>query len=859
MPRRSASSDEEADTPRISGERLGWVLALAAAALVLLASSVHRYDVDRRAAHSFPIEKGRFPDAARGERLDLPWVTGTVTVARDERGVPHLSAIKERDVWVALGFVHAQDRLAQMLWLRRLARGTTAEVRGSAGLDCDRVARTLGIGRLADAEVERLAPETLRVLQAYAEGVNGRLERLRRGAVSPPADLLGAVSDVDPWLPADAIAIQKLVAFAAGNLIETGLVLDDLTRHLGGQPAQPFMPSSSGGRGVEVPQSGPLALLETSPSLPVDERPTPTLELVRSVMIRGGDALVLGGQHSRSGAPMLVGDLRLPPTVPSLLHEVHLRAGDLDVIGAMIPGIPVIWAGSNVRVAWLAAPTNAMTVDLFNEVIRERDQHYQNGSVWEALEHREERLRVRRTGAGESGFDEVVLDVRATRHGPLIGPLLRPSAQGEGAADSGRPARSPLALQWTGMEPGNGIASMLALMRAGSEDQLLAALERHHEPVVAVTYAEVLGAAGMHVAGWLPERRMVTGGVPVHGRFRRYDWRRPIEFSALPAQRLPAGGDRIWLVSSDGEVGDGLSGARIEWLWRDGRRSRRLHGRLEGLTDGGERRGDLGELLGRSPDLSGGQAQEVVPALLRLSQQGGRLRPEAREVAQMLARWDGDVGAASQGAAVYAVFMEHFSSALFRERFGDALYARYTTLPHTHLISVAEAVVVASDRAARPGGWTDLQDVSDAVRSSLRHTWLSLSQRLGPARDRWVFGELQKLMLRPFAPAAAGRDAPSLPALSLPADAYHLDGFEYDARAGGYPVGAAAIYRFGVDLAARDRNVGMLLPGQSEHPRHPHYDDGFVRWHDRSGPLVFTKRLFDRGDGGAALALEPAL
>ena len=124
-------------------------------------------------------------------------------IQRDARGVPHVEAHSEGDAWFGLGFVHAQDRAAQMLWLRRMARGRTAEVLGEPGLPVDRLTRTLGIGRLADAQLERLDPEVREVLERYARGVNAHLDRLRTESVARPLRLRESPASIDAWTPGD--------------------------------------------------------------------------------------------------------------------------------------------------------------------------------------------------------------------------------------------------------------------------------------------------------------------------------------------------------------------------------------------------------------------------------------------------------------------------------------------------------------------------------------------------------------------------------------------------------------------------------------------------------------------------------
>ena len=110
----------------------------------------------------------------RSGNLSLTGLLAPVTVRYDERGVPHIQASNEADLYRSLGYVHAQDRLFQMEMARRLARGELAEVLGPKLLDIDRLFRTLGIRAHADEVARKLDPNspTVQALLAYLDGVN---------------------------------------------------------------------------------------------------------------------------------------------------------------------------------------------------------------------------------------------------------------------------------------------------------------------------------------------------------------------------------------------------------------------------------------------------------------------------------------------------------------------------------------------------------------------------------------------------------------------------------------------------------------------------------------------------------------
>src|SRR6266478_9172506 len=124
-------------------------------------------------------------------RSSLPQVEGRiivrglkseVTIARDSDGVPLITAGDDEDAAFGLGFAHAQDRLFQMELMRRNGAGRLAELFGAQAVDTDRQMRTLGIYRLAEAEVPLLSEPVRRGLEAYASGVNAFLAS-RSGAL----------------------------------------------------------------------------------------------------------------------------------------------------------------------------------------------------------------------------------------------------------------------------------------------------------------------------------------------------------------------------------------------------------------------------------------------------------------------------------------------------------------------------------------------------------------------------------------------------------------------------------------------------------------------------------------------------
>lgn len=846
--------------PRTEGgasglSQLGIRLGVPALLLVGLLFAAQRWGEDDRVDRaSFAIVSGT---------IRLADLTTPVEILRDGRGIPHLFARNERDAWFTLGFAHAQDRLGQMFTLRRRALGRSAESLGAEALPTDRLARLLGIPAASQAVVDALPEASRGVLEAYSAGVNARLSRIRKGLVPAPKTLEPQAGGLEDWRPADSIAVVKLLSWCMGGTLETTLLLDDLIQRLDSVPARPFFPGRASvdfGVAPDVPRHAPDR--DVTGGRREQALRGSTRALCRGIGIPSGGAWVLEGSKTESGAPILVADWHFEPSVPGLFYEAHLSAEGLEATGVTMPGSPIFWAGRNPDFAWASVPASAPISDLFIETLREERGLYQNGTLWVPIETREEELRWRDARGGQQAQ---TMEVRSTRHGPLVEALWRfpaeaSSSSSDGSADAAASEQSPArrsrasrALSWTGALPGDGLTSMLALLRIERADQVPEALAQHHEPVLAFAFADRRGGGGVQVAGWLANRPLPTGLVPVQGRLRSFDWREPVSIDSMPGARFGEGG-KPWVVALD-QPWPGRGGLdQTEWLWRPGDRAARLDRVLEErAAEGPLDLRDAAELL---QDERAQRAPRVVAALVSLARRAGSLPVEAEEIARLLERWDGGMQVSSPGAAAYHVMIEHLLEALLREPFGAELYERYLETPHVQPQNAIERLVARAAKLRRAGGWTDEAQVTAAIRASLRATWVSLNHRLGPTRDRWAWGELHRMQFRSLATEPIG--AKPLPALAAPGSEQTLAFARH--RAGrSFGVDRAGLFRVAMDLGAPDRMLSSLAPGQTEHPGHPHTTDGITRWASARLSLVATSRLVIEEESFERLVLEPAL
>jgi penicillin amidase len=730
----------------------------------------------------------------------LAGITQPARIDRDRHGVPHIDAAGESDAFFALGFCQAQDRLDQLLHLRRRARGTAAEEVGAEALESDQLARLLDFRGLADRQWENLSPAARGALEAYAAGVNARIERLAPG--EPGA--ASRAPAIELWRPQDSLALYKLFSWGLSESIDASLVLNELVAQLGASDAVRFFPAQSPPR-----PAGTRATAAAASWLPRGARALRASFGLAAHGV-GSTAFAVGGRMTESGYPVLVADSHFEPIAPAALYLAHLRTPDSDIAGATLAGVPVFWWGRNPKLAWAAVNAGLVVTDLYTETLRKEGSEYHDGRSWRPVDAHVEEIAVRRSA-------DATLAIRRTAHGPLL-----PAADPE--------ADEAIAVAWTGARPASsgGIAALLAVAHARDGEEVRAALRAHDDPPIAMVWAEASGSAGLQVAGWIPHRRLAAQLLPLPGRARSYDWEERVPFASLPAQRIAGEG---LLIAADQRFEAAAGEDPIDAIWRTGPRAARLRALL--TPEGGDaKRSDLRAFASLLCDDRLDRSADLVATALSLAGELGA--QEAVELARLLREWDGRASADSVGSSAYHIFLGVLAKELFEARLGEAPLARYRELPAVDLEALVYGVLL--DAAA--GGsdvWSQPDAVRTAVVKSLREAWLALSFEHGPDPRRWAWGSLHELRFR-----GIGRARPEL-------GPFRYGGAPHAVLAAGYSpahafaVSLAATARFAIDMATPDIALTALAPGQSEDASADR--GGLEDWLAGRFALLATRRL----------------
>lgn len=730
--------------------------------------------------------------------VELAGLTAPVEVLRDAYGIPHIFAASGDDAMFGLGYVHAQDRLWQMDMNRRIGSGRLAEAVGPAGLETDRFLRTLGVRRAAVATLAKLDADTRAALRAYAAGVNAFLDS---DPVLPVEFLLTGVKP-ERWTPEDSLTWVKMMAWDLGGNWKNELLRLRLAKTLPLARIQQFLPPYPGDpppaiadfselyRGLE---QAAVKLAALAP--PVDEG-------------AGSNNWVVSGAHTVSGKPLLANDPHLGLTAPAVWYFAHLHAPGLNAIGATLPGVPLIALGRNERIAWGFTNTGPDVQDIYIEKLDAAGGYLtpEGPTPFTVIE---ETLRVK-------GGEPEKLQVRLTRHGPLISDVLKP------ALDAA-PRGYALAFQWTVLRDDDlSLQGLARFARARGWDDILAASRDLHSPQQNIVYADVEGNIGFLAPGRIPVRRSdndLMGHAPAPGWEARYDWSGFLALEDMPLVPNPAGGI---IVTANHKVVPANYPHFITSEWQPPYRAERIAQLLAATP-----RHTVRSFARIQADVASLAMREVLPLLLAAQPASGR----SRRAQALLAAWDGVMAADRAEPLIAIAWWREFTRALYADELGDAFPANWLMRPQ-----FVAAVLADRDGASR---WCDdvrtapVETCAQLLERSLQTALDDLARRYGDdmAAWRWGMAHVARHEHRPF-----GRH----PLLSrvfdirvpTPGDAFsvnvgrHNPGDEANPFANRHAASLRAIY----DLADPENSLYIHSGGQSGNVVSPHYDSFTEAW-----------------------------
>jgi penicillin G amidase len=461
----------------------------------------------------------------KSEKLNEP-----VEVFVDERGVPHIFAQNDYDLYFAQGYVTARDRLFQMEVQIRAAGGKLSEWLGSDLIEYDRNQRRLGMMYGAERAIEAIEEdETVReILQAYADGVNAYVETLHYETWPLEYKIL----DVEPsaWEPFNtALLLKYMTQMLAGHNYDVRT--SNTLAHFGEEFVNRFISSRSDLMDPIIPPGTPWDF-DTIPVEQPDELFLPSftqeIELWQPNPLNGSNNWVVDGSKTAGGYPILSNDMHLNMSMPAIWYEVQLHTPNHNVYGVSLQGTPTVIVGFNEHIAWGSTNTGAEVMDWYEITFRDDDRReYLHDGDWLPVSERVETIYVK---GGEAVTDTILF----THHGPVYETDERTS--------QGDVIHRDHALRWIAHDPSNDLKTFYLLNRAEGYDDFREAFRYYQAPAQNMNYAGTDGNIAMQTGGKLPIKWEYQGRSVGDGSDSRFNWTEFIPYEQNPYSLNPERG-----------------------------------------------------------------------------------------------------------------------------------------------------------------------------------------------------------------------------------------------------------------------------------------------------------------------------
>jgi penicillin amidase len=655
------------------------------------------------------IQQAALPDY--NKNLILSGLTDSVNVLRDANGIPHIYAQTEKDLYRAVGFVMAQDRLWQMDLLRRVTEGRLSEILGKDQLETDLLMRSLRIREKSEKILQTSSPEIVSALEAFAEGFNYFIER---NALPPEFRVLGYHPEY--WEPVHSLNLIGYMAWDLSSGWGTEIVLHNLQKELPAEQLLELIPDMKNQPTAVYPESDSPAE-NINPGLLSASK---NLEKLGVEVFHGSNNWAVSGKKSKTGKPILANDMHLGLFAPGIWYQIHQHVeGKLNVTGLAIPGQPFIIAGHNDSIAW--GMTNVMVDDLdfYAETFNEDSTKYLVDGEWKNLLIQPE---IIKTKEGE----EIYETLKFTHRGPIVSRFKNEK-------------EVPLSVHWLGNEMSNEIRTVFLLNRAKNWDDFRDAVKTFVSVSQNIVYADVQGNIGLQCSAGIPIRE--RNGIQIYpGDSSKYDWKGIVPFEELPFELNPVRG---YVSSANNKtVSEEYPYHISHWF--------AVPNRIDRIREMLEEKDKLGiedfEKMHR--DFRSKKAEKFTPVFLEAIHSAPELSDAEKAAAEKLSNWNFELTRESQAATVFEILYRKVCENLAKD---DLSPENFTALKGERILLENLMLTVLTDEHST---WIDdkntpeKESFNDIIVRSLKETAADLTTQLGADVEGWNWGKIHTFTMR---------------------------------------------------------------------------------------------------------------
>jgi penicillin G amidase len=727
--------------------------------------------------------------------LPLPGLHAPVEVYRDSYAIPHVYAADEHDLYMAVGYIMAEDRLWQMDMLRHVTEGRLSEIFGKSYIENDLVLRSLRFREKSEKILAQADPVILEALDAFADGIN---QFILNNSHHLPPEFTILQYEPEKW---ETFQTLNMIGYMGWDLKAgwSEILLSNIRKTVDSIRYQQLLPDLMRFQPAVYPGNGK----KSSTSAPV-----PDLLLYMASLDRlGADVLdasnnwAVTGSRSTTGMPLLANDMHLGLSVPGIWYQMHqVIEGKLNVTGLVLPGTPMVICGHNDSIAWGMTNAYVDNMDFYEEKINpdDSDQYEFNGE-WRNFE-------VRKTVIKISNGEQVEKIIRFSHRGPVVSSIKN--------------LTGTVTMHWVGDEMSDELRTVYWLDRANNWNDFTDALKSFKSISQNIVYADKKGNIGLYCAAGVPVRKRDIAFGVLPGNTDEYDWKGYVPFEELPYLFNPESG---YVASANNKTATADYPYHIGSWYSHPSRYERI---IELLN--AKEIFSVEDFEAIQLDQHSKMAEKYMPAILNALNNFRGMNPSEKRAYEILKGWNYSMDSKSAAAAIFEMLYLQFVRCTFADELGDGVFSS--------LNGVSSITRIATDQLidSKISSWFDdvttgnkAEDFNDMIVCAFTKTIADLATKQGDRPDAWEWGKMHRLVL-----------AHPLSAKDILDRTFHLNrgpfavggsfhtvsAFSYDNNK---PFGVihGSSHRHIFDLADWDNSLTVIPTGNSGIPASKHYCD----------------------------------
>jgi penicillin amidase len=647
--------------------------------------------------------------------VQLAGLSDKVEIYRDSFAIPHIFAENEHDLYTAVGYVMAQDRLWQMDLLRRVTTGRLAEVLSDDLINVDVLMRSLEMTKKSQHIFESSSDELRECIMAFSDGVNQFIRQARTLPIE--FKLLGYTPE--EWEPVHSINLIGYMAWDLSTGWPNELTLSKIKQVVDEEKFQTFIPNVPGHTTSIYPDF--TLDKEEDEILTALQKVSFKLDELGLDVFQGSNNWVVSGAKTKSGKPLLANDMHLGLSIPGVWYQMHqVVRGKLDVTGVVLPGQPLVVAGHNEHIAW--GFTNVMTdgLDFYEETVNpDNPDQYLTDGEWKSFRIKKEII-INKAG------DSIEIENRFTHRGPVVTEI------------KAIPNKT-ISMSWIGLLESNELTTVYKLNRAKNWTEFREAIKTFISVNQNVVYADTEGNIGLHSTIGIPVRSASGMGI-FPGDTSLYDWKGLVSFEELPYSFNPAEG---FLSSANNRTTDPDYPYYISSWFDLPYRQDRIQELLKSKNQI-----EISDFIEIQADQKSKMAERFTPFFIESLESSEDFTNSELEARDRLTNWDYDLGRESVGATIFEHLYYTVCRELAKDELGDELFTEF--LSKKVMVKNFMENIMANPESK----WCDnvltkdqKEDINSIIVYSFKESLKQIGLELGINQNKWEWGKIHRITL----------------------------------------------------------------------------------------------------------------